>query len=114
MGLQKRKKANNKERISLLSEPSGTWNYSDVMKYFGFSYGKANNIIREIEYKKGSIPYYEGKVKRRVRIDDILELFGTSRVNEFKICIMKDEMNNKNNWEMVLSYEDGNTKEVDN
>ena len=58
MGLQKRKKANNKERISLLSEPSGTWNYSDVMKYFGFSYGKANNIIREIEYKKISADGY--------------------------------------------------------
>lgn len=89
MGLQKRKKANTKEKIALLSEATSTWNYLDIMKYFGFSYGKANNLIRTVECEKGSIRYYEGKAKRRVKIDDVLAMFGTSQIKELEINLLK-------------------------
>lgn len=89
MGLQKKKIANTREKISLLSDSSGTWSYVEIMKYFGFSYGKANNLLREIEFKKGPLPYYKGKAKRRVKIDDIFEMFGSCRKNELEINLLK-------------------------
>lgn len=89
MSLEKRKIASTKEKISLLSDPTGTWSYVEVMKYFGFSYGKANNLLREIECKKGAIPYYEGKAKRRCKIDDIFEMFGSCRKNELEFNLIK-------------------------
>lgn len=92
MGLQKKKKATTKEKLSMLLEPTGTWNYIEIMKYFNFSYGKANNIMRDVEEKKGKIPYYEGKAKRRVRIEDVLEMFGTTRIKEMSILMTKQDL----------------------
>lgn len=92
MGLQKKKKATTREKTNMLLEASGTWNYVEIMKYFNFSYGKANNIMRIIEEKKGVIPYFEGKTKRRVRIEDVLDLFGTTRIKELTLLLTKQDL----------------------
>lgn len=93
MSLAKRgKKATTNEKISLLTDSTGTWNYVEIMKYFNFSYGKANAIIRRVEEEKGVLPWYVGKTKRRVKIDDVLEQFGTNRVQELEVCNKKKEL----------------------
>ncbi len=92
MSLAKKKKASNSEKIGMLSESTGTWNYLEIMKYFGFSYGKANNVIREIEETKGALKWYKGKTKRRVKIDDVLEMFNTTRERELQFCYAKKSL----------------------
>jgi hypothetical protein len=94
--LAKKRRASTKEKITLLLEATGTWNYADIMKYFGFSYGKANNIMRDIVEEKGNIKYYEGKGKRRVRIDDVLNIFGTNRMTELGLLMSKEDMGGTN------------------
>lgn len=90
--LAKKKRASNSEKIGLLSDPTGTWNYVDIMKYFGFSYGKSCNIMRDVEEKKGILPWYKGKTKRRVKIDDVFELFNTTREAELSFCYAKKNL----------------------
>lgn len=93
MSLAKRnKKSTTTERIAMLTDATGTWNYIEIMKYFNFSYGKANQIIRRVEEEKGILPWYKGKTKRRVKIDDVLSLFKTSREKELEICYRKKEL----------------------
>ena len=89
------KKANTNERIRLLSVESGTWDYHQVMKYFGWSRGKANDKIQWVENKNGKLNCYE-RGARRVRINDLLALYGTSREEELKINLLKQGGNNGN------------------
>lgn len=79
------KKANIKDRMYLLSEPSGTWSYLEIMKYMNCSYGTARKIIKAVEEKKGVLSWYENKSRRRVKINNVLEEFGTSREDELDI-----------------------------
>ena len=92
MSLAKKKRASKSEKIVLLIDPTGTWNYVDIMKYFGFSYGKANQIIRDVEELKGQLTWYKGKTKRRVKIDDALEMFNTTRERELQFCYAKKSL----------------------
>lgn len=92
MNLEKKRKANTREKITLLSESSNTWGYLEIMRYFGFSYGKANNLMRDVENIKGVVPFYEGKTKRRVRIDDVLEMFGTTKMKELEFNLLKQNI----------------------
>jgi hypothetical protein len=78
------KKANTNERVNLLKEASGTWDCNQVKKYFGWSYGKARKMMITVELKVGVLPC-SMVGKRRVRIDDLLELYGTTREKELEI-----------------------------
>lgn len=83
------RKATTQERINMLTDPTGTWNYQEIMKYFGFSYGKANQIMRDVEAEHGVLKWYVGKTKRRVKIDHVLELFETDREKELELLFRK-------------------------
>ena len=89
MPVAKMKKANKNEKIALLNSPTGTWSYSDIMKYFNFSYGVANKVLKLVEEEKGTLKAVQGTRYRRVKIDDVLELYGTSRRVELELLLLQ-------------------------
>lgn len=69
------------ERIALLEEPTNSWSYREIMKYFDYSQGKANELMKNLPCPK----LYEGKTAgKRVYIDAVLNLFGTTKNKELR------------------------------